>query len=73
MRCAKMAQWIEALFRVEALGDQRNTVLDGDPDPPMGSGEEGEWGKFCPQCCETTGDSMQLSPYYFGHLLHVLP
>jgi len=30
-RCAKAAERIDVLFRVETAGDPRNVMLDGDP------------------------------------------
>jgi len=44
LHCAKMAERIDILFRVNTLGGPiRNIVLDGDPDPPIATGC---WGKI---------------------------
>jgi len=48
-----MAERIEVLIGVEALGDFRHIVIDGGPDSPTARG--GEWGKFFP--LESTGTS----------------
>jgi len=51
---AKTAERIEVLFGVKTLGNQRNIVLDGGPDPPSARGREVH--------------SMQPLPNHFGLL-----
>jgi len=53
LHCAKTAERIKILFRMNTLGGPWNIALDGSPDPP----QRGE------------GYSMQPSPNYFGLLL----
>jgi len=52
LHCAITAEQIKVLFGVNTFGGPRNIVLNGGPDPS----QRGE------------GDSMQLSPNYFGLL-----
>jgi len=44
--CAKAAEWIDILFRVETFGDSRNIVLDGGPHPPWQGGFDAAFAKI---------------------------